>query len=138
MIKNIVIILLISFLFGCIVKVGYVWKKTYEPYKEYEHTEKIEHTKTEMKYVYDFTLEAYSWKNVSVHDYYEYKKYMVKDYEDYLLVVKDKKSDNKTTYYVEDYIYNKLMIEHTYDQDIYRGSLDDFNNEWILIDTWRD
>jgi len=136
--KYLFLIILIIFCFSCIVTEGYVFQKYKEEYKEWTEIKTYDIQRKEIQYRYDFWEGEYGYYPTDVHDYYLYKEYLIKDGEDFILIVKNKKNKNTTKWYVEKYVYDKLGIEHTYDQDIYYGSLTDYNNEYILLEEWRE
>lgn len=127
----------IFLLSSCMVKIGYVWEKRFEPYEEY--------TKVEENDIYDQVLTgSYTDEDGITHYVYTdvyshtvYKKYLVQDFEDYIIVVKSKKNNDRTTYYVNKETYEELGIEATFDHDIHGGKLWDENNRKTLIDSWR-
>lgn len=122
---------------------GTVVAKRIEPYREYRT--QTEEDVTRREYYINEKGES-DWRNV--HDYTIYKEWLNKDFEDFIIVIQNKRVANylfwkSTLEYTTDYFVSKATFESLHEGGVFSvkefgGSIHDENNERLLLRTWND
>ena len=140
-------------IYCCIISIewpfekGVIVQKRFEPYREYQETTKHEVGHHESYPSTDADGDPVL-KTRWVHDYNKYKLWLVKDFEDYVIIIRGEREANyifwkqkktyTTEYFVTPNYFENLKEDQIFSAKEYGASRNDGNNEKTLLKEWDD